>query len=230
MADIPQERLPDERPVAERAPEEVTLAETPSEAATPEETRPEGGDGQREEKSPVPRKSPLQELVETLVLALVFALIIRTFVVEVYQVSGHSMTNTLHDHERVLVNKFIYRFRDPQPGDIIVFKYPRQPDRGFIKRVVAVEGDAVEIRGGKVYVNGELFPEVDTVRMSGGDFGPYVVPEDSVFVLGDNRSNSEDSRYFGEVPIENIRGLAVARIWPLSAIGALASPAQGDGL
>jgi len=182
-----------------------------------------------EERPAVKRKSPVRELVETLVLALLLALVIRTFVVEVYQVSGSSMTNTLHDHERVLVNKFIYHvLRDPEPGDIIVFQYPRQPERDFIKRVVAVAGDTVEMRGGEVYVNGEPFPEVSTVRLSAGDFGPYVVPEDSVFVLGDNRSNSEDSRYFGEVPLEYIRGLAFARIWPISEIGGLASPAQGD--
>lgn len=181
-----------------------------------------------EERPAVKRKSPVLELLETLVLALLFALVIRTFVVEVYQVSGHSMTNTLHDHERVLVSKFVYRLRDPQPGDIVVFRYPRQPERDFIKRVVAVSGDTVEMRGGEVYVNGVLFPEVSTVRMSGGDFGPYVVPEDSVFVLGDNRSNSEDSRYFGEVPLEYIRGLAFARIWPITEISGLASPAQGD--
>ncbi len=175
------------------------------------------------------RRSPLRDVLETLVLALLFAFVIRTFVVEVYQVSGNSMTNTLHDQERVLVNKFIYKIRDPQPGDIIVFKYPRQPDREFIKRVVAVGGDTVEMRGGVVYVNGEPFNEAPTVRLSAGDFGPVVVPPDSVFVLGDNRSNSEDSRYFGEVPLSHIRGLAVARIWPLTEISALALPAAEGG-
>jgi len=183
-----------------------------------------------DERPAVKRKSPLREVLETLVLALVFAFIIRTFVVEVYQVSGNSMTNTLYDQERVLVNKFVFKFklREPQPGDIIVFKYPRQPNRDFIKRVVAVAGDTVEMRGGEVYVNGEPFPEAPTVRLSAGDYGPVVVPPDSVFVLGDNRSNSEDSRYFGEVPLSHIRGLAVARIWPLTEISALAPPA-GEG-
>ncbi|MBY6275452.1 signal peptidase I [Symbiobacterium thermophilum] len=183
-----------------------------------------------DERPAVRRKSPLREVLETLVLALLFALIIRTFVVEVYQVSGSSMTNTLYDQERVLVNKFIYKLvRDPRPGDIIVFKYPRQPERDFIKRVVAVAGDTVEMRGGVVYVNGEPFNEAPTVRLSAGDFGPVVVPPDSVFVLGDNRSNSEDSRYFGEVPLSHIRGLAVARIWPLTEISALAPPAAEGG-
>jgi len=178
-----------------------------------------------EERPPVRQKSPLRELLETLVLALLFALVVRTFVAEVYQVSGSSMTNTLFDQQRVLVNKFVYRvLREPQPGDIIVFRYPRQPEREFIKRVVAVAGDTVELRAGQVYVNGEPFPEAPTVRLSHGDFGPYEVPAESVFVLGDNRANSEDSRYFGQVPLTYIRGLAVARIWPVSAVSGLGAP------
>lgn len=181
------------------------------------------------ERPPAKQKSAAREIPETLVLALLFALVIRTFVVEVYQVSGSSMTNTLFDHERVLVNKFTYRIlREPQPGDIIVFKYPRQPDRDFIKRVVAVEGDTVELRDGQVFVNGVPFAEAATVRLSSNDFAPYQVPEGSVFVLGDNRNNSEDSRYFGEVPLSNIRGLAFARIWPLNRMGGLAGPEQED--
>jgi signal peptidase I len=174
------------------------------------------------------RKSPMRELLETIILALVVALVIRTFVVEVYRVDGSSMENTLHSEERVLVNKFIFRFglRPPQPGDIIVFQYPKQPDRDFIKRVVAVAGDTVEIRGGRVFVNGKPFPEAATVRLSNRDFGPYPVPPNAVFVLGDNRNNSEDSRYFGEVPLERIRGLAFARIWPLPRISGFANPVK----
>lgn len=174
---------------------------------------------------PGKRKSPMRELLETVLLALVVALVIRTFVVEVYRVDGGSMENTLQTEERVLVNKFLFRlFREPQPGDIIVFQYPRQPDRDFIKRVVAVAGDTVEMREGKVYVNGKLFPEVPTVRMTDQDLTPRQVPAESVWVLGDNRNNSEDSRFFGQVPLKNIRGLAFARIWPLSRISGFINP------
>lgn len=181
---------------------------------------------------PGKRKSPLRELLETIVLALVVALVIRTFVVEVYRVDGSSMQNTLHTEERVLVNKFLFRWqiRPPQHGDIIVFQYPRQPDRDFIKRVVAVAGDTVEMRQGKVYVNGKRFPEVPTVRMTDQDFPPRVVPDGSVWVLGDNRNNSEDSRYFGQVPLRNIRGLAFARIWPLSRISGFTNPVEAAGV
>lgn len=180
---------------------------------------------------PGKRKSPMRELLETIIMALLVALVIRTFVVEVYRVDGSSMENTLHTEERVLVNKFLYRlFRDPQPGDVIVFQYPRQPDRDFIKRVVAVGGDTVEMRAGEVYVNGKLFPEVSTVRMTNQDLTPRTVPAESVWVLGDNRNNSEDSRYFGQVPLKNIRGLAFARIWPLSRISGLVNPVKEQGV
>ncbi|MFZ5827972.1 MAG: signal peptidase I [Bacillota bacterium] len=181
---------------------------------------------------PGKRKSPLRELLETIILALVVALVIRTFVVEVYRVDGSSMENTLHTEERVLVNKFLFRWgiREPEHGDIIVFQYPRQPDRDFIKRVVAVAGDTVELREGKVYVNGILFPEVPTVRMTDQDFPPRVVPEGAVWVLGDNRNNSEDSRYFGQVPLRNIRGLAFARIWPLSRASGFTNPVTAAGV
>lgn len=177
---------------------------------------------------PGKRKSPMRELIETVVLALLIALAIRTFVVEVYKVQGSSMQQTLAQGERVLVNKFIYRYlgRPPQPGEIIVFQYPREPDRDFIKRIVAVAGDRVELRAGKVYVNGKLFPEAPSVIASDTDFPEKTVPEDSVWVLGDNRNNSEDSRFFNEVPVKNIRGQAFFRIWPLTNMSGFINPVQ----
>jgi signal peptidase I len=175
------------------------------------------------------RKSPTRELVETIIVALGIALVIRFFVVEVYWVEGSSMEASLHNGERVLVNKFLYKthIRGPEPGDVIVFQYPRQPDRDFIKRVVAVGGDTVEIRAGKVYINKQPFIEAPSALVSDEDFGPKIVPADSVFVLGDNRNNSEDSRVFGQVPIDNIRGLAFFRIWPLTRMCRFANPEAG---
>jgi signal peptidase I len=168
---------------------------------------------------PGKRKSPFRELVETIVVALVIALVLRHFVVEVYRVEGSSMEATLHTGERVLVNKFVYPLlRPPKPGEIVVFAYPRQPDRDFIKRVVAVAGDKVQIRAGKVYVNGRLFPEAPSALVTDEDRPEELVPPDSVWVLGDNRGNSEDSRYFREVPLKNIQGLAFFRIWPLTQV------------
>ena len=167
---------------------------------------------------PGKRKSPTREVLETLALALIIALVIRWQLVEVYRVEGTSMEATLHSGERVLVNKFTYRYvRGPKPGDIVVFQYPKEPDRDFIKRVVAVAGDSVEIREGKVYVNGQLFSEAPSVRLSEEDSPAEVtVPPDSVWVLGDNRNNSEDSRWFGPVSLAYIRGMAFFRVWPLS--------------
>ncbi len=177
---------------------------------------------------PGKRKSAMRELVETVVLALLIAFAIRTFIVEVYRVEGSSMQQTLSQGERVLVNKFIYRYlgRQPEPGDIIVFAYPREPDRDFIKRVIAVAGDKVELKAGKVYVNGKLFAEAPTVLASVTDYPEAQVPEDSVWVLGDNRNNSEDSRFFGEVPIRNIRGQAFYRIWPFTRISGFINPVE----
>lgn len=172
------------------------------------------------------RKSPTRELLETVIVALAIALALRLFVVEVYYVDGSSMEATLHDHERVLVNKFLYRFRMPKPGEVIVFQYPRQPDRDFVKRVVAVAGDTVEMRAGKVYVNDQLFTEAPSALLSDDDSDKKTVPPDSVWVLGDNRNNSEDSRMFGPVPLENIRGLAFFRIWPLGRLCRFTNPEE----
>lgn len=178
---------------------------------------------------PGKRKSPLRDLVETVVLALVIALLIRFFVVEVFRVQGSSMETTMHNGERVLVNKFLYRWiRTPCQGDIIVFQYPVQPDRDFIKRVVAVAGDKVQLKAGKVYVNNKLMPEAPTVLPTDQDFGPVLVKEDAVWVLGDNRNNSEDSRMFYDVPLGNIRGPAFLRIWPLSRLSRFENPAAGS--
>lgn len=160
------------------------------------------------------RKSPLREVVETVVIALLIALVIRTFVVEVFVVDGRSMEPTLKTNERLLVNKFIYWFRSPQPGEVIVFRYPRQPDRDFIKRVVAVAGDKVEIKRGHVFVNGQELSEPYLQFRDAGDWPVRQVPANAVWVLGDNRNNSEDSRYFGEVPLRNIKGRAFFRFWP----------------
>lgn len=171
------------------------------------------------------RKNPIRELVETLVLAVIIALVIRSFVVEVYHVEGPSMESTLHTGQRVLVNKLIYRLRKPQPGDIVVFQYPKDPERDFIKRVVAVAGDRVELREGKVYVNGRLFPEAPGARLSDEDSEqPEVVPMGSIWVLGDNRVNSDDSRMFGSVSLQYVRGEAFFRIWPLGSICRFVNP------
>ncbi|HAI20763.1 MAG TPA: signal peptidase I [Clostridiales bacterium UBA8153] len=159
-------------------------------------------------------KRALREILETILLALVIALLIRGFVMESFVVQGSSMERTLFGGERLLVDKLSYRVRLPRPGEIIVFRDPRAPGRDYIKRVVAVAGETIEIDRGRVYVDGRAVFEPDLMRWGMANFPPLLVPEGEVFVLGDNRGNSDDSRAFGPVPAELIRGRAFFVFWP----------------
>lgn len=161
-------------------------------------------------------KGPLRELAETIIIALVIALLVRTFVVEVFVVEGRSMEGTLVTGDRLLVNKLVFLLRHPARGEIIVFRNPRDPGRDFIKRVVALPGEMVELRKGKLYINGEAYPEPYLSFPGERDAAPHRLGEDAVWVLGDNRNNSEDSRVFGEVPFSMIKGKAFLRFWPPS--------------
>jgi len=154
------------------------------------------------------------EFLKTLVIAFILAQVIMTSVAQAFQVEQYSMEPNLLPHDRVLVNKFIYRFRPPRPGEIIVLRPPNDPSRNYIKRVVAVEGQRVEIRDGRVYVGGRGIAEPYLQTSTRGAYGPRVVPPHEVFVLGDNRGNSEDSRMFGFVPDQNIVGEAILIYWP----------------
>ncbi|MBS3938011.1 MAG: signal peptidase I [Peptococcaceae bacterium] len=165
-------------------------------------------------------KSELFEWGKAFALAVILALVIRMFLVEVYVVDGHSMQPTLLHEERVLVNKFTYRIAEPSSLDVIVFRYPKEPWRDFIKRIVAVEGQTVEVREGKVFVNGQALDEPYLQSPTHGVFGPEVVPEGTVFVMGDNRNFSLDSRdvSVGFVPLGNVKGKAMGVFWPLAAL------------
>jgi len=179
---------------------------------------------------PGKRKSPTRELIESVVLALLVALAIRVWVAETYRVEGSSMEHTLRDGERVLVAKFVYKWvRKPERGDIVVFLYPKDPEKAFIKRVVGLPGDRVEVKGGKVLVNGQVMEEVSTAIPAEMDSPVETVPDGSVWVLGDNRNNSEDSRFFGEVPYDLIRGPAFIRIWPLYRVTLFHNPVPPAG-
>ncbi|MCL5046627.1 MAG: signal peptidase I [Actinobacteria bacterium] len=161
----------------------------------------------------------LREVLETIIIALVLALLIRNFVVERIVVDGTSMETTLHNSDSLLINKFIYRFRLPKTGEIVVFKFPSDPSRDFIKRVIAHEGQSVEMREGRVYVDGALLNEPYVKRPSRDNYPRAVVPKGTIFVLGDNRVNSEDSRFsdVGFVPLKNLKGTAFVRFWPASS-------------
>ena len=159
-----------------------------------------------------------KDWIISLLIAVMLAFLIRTFIVEPYMVEGPSMRPTLSNHERLLVNKFLYYFSEPQKGEIIVFRYPRDPSRDFIKRVIATGGDTIEIQDGKVFVNGELKNEPYILDKTRGSYQKAVVPKGRVFVMGDNRNNSEDSRFpdVGFVPFNLIKGKAMMVFWPFS--------------
>ena len=190
---------------------------------------------QESKPSSKPGKGKLRENIEALVIAIVLALFIRTFVVQAFKIPSGSMKNTLLIGDYILVNKFIYGvkipFTDitmipitkPDRGDIVVFKFPKDPSKDFIKRVVAVGGDTVEIVNKQVYVNGQLQPSDFAIHVDPQTFpkeyqprdylGPITVPEDKLFVMGDNRDESNDSRYWGFVDESALRGKAFMIYW-----------------
>ena len=159
----------------------------------------------------------VKDWVISILIAVVLAFFIRYFVVELYLVDGPSMRPTLQSRERLVVNKFVYRFRAPERGEVLVFRYPKDPSRDFIKRVIAVPGDTIEIKDGRVFVNQQLMNEPYILSKTRGDYPLATVPAGHIFVMGDNRNNSEDSRFadVGFVPYELIKGKAMLVFWPV---------------
>ncbi len=179
--------------------------------------------------------STFVEIAETFVIALVLALFIRTFIVQAFKIPSGSMLPTLQIGDHLLVNKFIYGIKvpfsgkilipikNPAPGDIVVFKFPKNPRLDYIKRVIAVAGDTVMIRNKKIFVNGRPLADTHGVytdpRILPGDvsprdnFGPVKVPPHHIFVMGDNRDNSYDSRFWGFVDLNAVRGKAFIIYW-----------------
>ena len=169
-------------------------------------------------------KSRVFEYIKIIVLALIIAFVLRAFVVSAYKIPSKSMEDTLLSGDFVLVNKLVYDYGDPQPGDIIVFKYPLNPDKTFIKRCVAIEGQTVQIVNKVLYVDGERVknrewenftdPLVLPPEYSARDnFGPYQVPKGQICVLGDNRDESRDSRFWGFLEKRHIIGKPVIIYW-----------------
>jgi len=161
--------------------------------------------------------------VRDLVISLGISAFIIVFLYQPVKVEGTSMMPSLDDQERIFINKFVYRIEPIQRGDIIVFRYPRDPQKSFIKRVIGVAGDHVGIDEGRVYLNGRLLVEDYVPRMYQDDrsYPEVVVPPDSYFVLGDHRSLSNDSRDFGPVDSSYIYGKAVFGYWPMDKLGRL---------
>jgi signal peptidase I len=182
-----------------------------------------------------PAKGKVRENVEALLIAILLALFIRTFVVQAFKIPSGSMQDTLLIGDYILVNKFIYGVKvpfsnitaipvkDPKRGDVVVFKYPEDPDKDFIKRVVGVGGDTIRIQNKQVFVNDALQEDAFAVHVDPrmfphgfqprDNFGPITVPEGKLFVMGDNRDESNDSRFWGFVDVSAVRGKAFMIYW-----------------
>ena len=188
-----------------------------------------------------PKKSALRENVEAVVVAVILALFIRTFIVQAFKIPSGSMKETLQIGDHILVNKFIYgvkipfldknliNIKNPQRGDIIVFQFPEDRDKGyferkdFIKRTIGIAGDKIEIIDKKVYVNDQLIDTEQAVFMDSriipgnvqprDNLGPITIPADSLFVMGDNRDHSYDSRFWGFVKLDEVKGKAFIIYW-----------------
>lgn len=180
-------------------------------------------------------KSAIREYAEVIIAAILLALFIRTFTFQAFKIPSGSMESTLQVGDHIMVNKFIYGVRlpfinkviipikNPKRGDIIVFIYPVDPSKDFIKRVIGVAGDTVEIKQKKVFINGQPVPDLhaqftDNYSMAANlkprdNFGPITIPEDNLFVMGDNRDHSLDSRFWGMVDLKAVRGKAVIIYW-----------------
>lgn len=185
------------------------------------------------------KKSVIREYFESIVIAVILALFVRTWVVQAFKIPTGSMENNLLIGDHLLVNKFIFGptplaigrhtlpVRPIRRGDIVVFKYPEEPDRDFIKRVIGLPGETVELRNKKIFINGQPLdePYVHFLSPPSNDYqevtsvdvrenwGPKPVPDDKYFVMGDNRDNSQDSRYWGFLPREYVKGKALMIYW-----------------
>lgn len=163
----------------------------------------------------------LREVAETIVPAIIIALLINLFLAQATQVLGQSMEPNLHTNQRVVVEKVTYRlFHGPRRGDIVVLDLPNQSDM-LIKRVIGMPGETIEVRDGEVYIDGELLEEPWPVRIGGGDYGPNTIKPLHVFVMGDNRGSSNDSRSFGAVYVDDIVGRAWFSYWPVEYVGVI---------
>ena len=162
-------------------------------------------------------------LIETAIvfgLAVPLALGLHTFVTQVYAISGSSMEPTLHNGERVVIDKLGPTFTEIESGDMVIFSSPVDPLKNLVKRVIGVEGDRISLRGDRVYRNGELLRESYALQGLYQEDDDLIVPPGHIFVLGDNRPQSKDSRHFGPVLSDSVRGRVVLRLWPLDAITA----------
>lgn len=203
---------------------------------------------EKTKKNEKPKKGHFREIAEAVIVALLLAILIRTFFIQAFKIPSGSMEDTLLIGDHIIVSKFSYGLQVPKPamvkimgsevpfletrlvsawgsierGDVAVFRFPGDRSKDYIKRIVGLPGDKVEVRDRKIFVNGEKWDDPYGVNKGGQygeeveknvSFGPYAVPEGTVFAMGDNRDRSYDSRYWGPVPIEDIKGKAIMIYW-----------------
>jgi signal peptidase I len=155
----------------------------------------------------------LRELAETILLTLVIFFMIR-FAVENYRIEGYSMEPNFHDGQFLLVNKIVYLLHHPERGDVVIFRYPNNPKKNYIKRMIGLPGEKVQITAGRLYINDALIDEPYPFNHADYDWGPVTVGPDEYFVLGDNRPESSDSHSWGMLPAKDMIGKAWVSYWP----------------
>src|SRR5216684_3148375 len=203
----------------EKLPPTSAIPDTPDPASPASKTSPSGSSTAHS------LRNEIRVWTRDLLIAIGLALVIIVFLYQPVKVEGTSMAPLLSDQERIFINKFVYRFEPIQRGDVVVFWYPLDHSKSFIKRVVGLPGETVEIRQGAVYVNGKIVPEpyVPPQYEDLSDFGPKPVDKDHYFVMGDHRISSNDSRVFGPVASRFIYGRAVFAYWPVDHFGSLST-------
>ena len=181
-----------------------------------------------ENLAPASLHGELRAWTRDLLLAIGLAMVIIIFLYQPVKVEGTSMAPLLTDQERIFINKFVYRFEPIERGDVVVFWYPLDRSKSFIKRVVGLPGEMVEIRQGRAYGNGKRLEEPYVPRQftDGSTYGPVRVPPGEYFVMGDHRASSNDSRVFGPVPDRYISGKAVFAYWPMDRFGLIPPPVE----
>ncbi len=176
-------------------------------------------------QQPPPLRRELRSWTRDLAVALGLAIVVMIFLYQPVKVEGTSMNPLLSDQERIFINKFVYHFEPIERGDVIVFWYPLDRSKSFIKRVVGLPGETIEIRDGHVYINDHELADqyVPAGYLDGSTYAPHRIPTDGYFVMGDHRDSSNDSRVFGAVPRQFIYGKAVFAYWPADHFGSLTS-------
>lgn len=185
---------------------------------------PEGspnGDGPTSAVPPSRLGTLMRELVASVLPALVIVLLVNIFLGQATRVDGQSMEPNLHDHQRLIIEKVSYHFHNPRRGDIVVLRPPQRQTIPLIKRVIGLPGETIEIHDNHVYIDGVLLEEPYLTQTTWGTLTPQLVPEDHIFVLGDNRGSSNDSRVFGPIPLDDVIGRAWLRYWPLAEASVL---------